>query len=217
MAWPWPAARATVGNFLTSSPYSDSGNLIQTYNTFWGVSYLKTSNQNSLTFSSSFAVNTSITGVSVDQSFEWKFIVFEVKECDASTPYYMTSEDKCYDICPNFYYESNSDKLCKACNASAYDCLKCVTNQTCSSCDPNTRVLNSITNRCDPKPGYYESGSLNATACDSNCKTCILDSKNCTSCYVSNYLAGNNTCSPCISNCDSCNDATSCSTCSNSY
>jgi hypothetical protein len=76
MAWPWPAIKATVGSFLTNSPFSDTGNLIQTYNTFWGVSYLKTTNQASLTFNSSLAVNTSITGVSVDQNFEWKFIVF---------------------------------------------------------------------------------------------------------------------------------------------
>jgi proprotein convertase subtilisin/kexin type 5 len=31
------------------------------------------------------------------------------------------------------------------------------------------------------------------------------------------YLTVNNTCSPCISNCDNCNNGASCNTCSNSY
>jgi len=53
MAWPFPAARLTTPTFLTSSPATDSGNLFQSYNSFWGLTYVQTANQATLTFDSS--------------------------------------------------------------------------------------------------------------------------------------------------------------------
>jgi hypothetical protein len=91
MAWPWPATIATTGNFLTNAAYSDLGNIVQLYNTFWGISTLKTNTQASLIFDSNLVVNTSISGTSFDPNFEWIFTIFQVKECDSTTPYYMMS------------------------------------------------------------------------------------------------------------------------------
>lgn len=74
--------------------------------------------------------------------------LFEFKECNSSsTPYYMVAEDLCYDICPNRYYESNAQKTCE--NCTNYDCLKCIANGTCTTCDNTTdhRQLNAY-GRC---------------------------------------------------------------------
>jgi len=126
----------------------------------------------------------------------------------------MKSSDICYDICPNLYYEDSTNYLCQ--NCTAYDCLKCVSNGTCTACDTTTRALNSSTGRCDPLPGYYDTGSLNASICDSHCKTCSVAYNNCTSCNSGKYL-NSGSCSPCVLKCDVCTNATACVTCINDY
>lgn len=108
------------------------------------------------------------------------------KECDPNaTPYYMQSETICYDICPDHYYEDSTNWLCKPCIASAYACRKCLVNGTCTLCDNTTdfRVLNTSTGKCDPLPGYYNTGVAIAAQCNSNCLNCSVTSINCTACH----------------------------------
>jgi cysteine-rich repeat protein len=146
-------------------------------------------------------------------------VIFEFKECDPTTPYYMLATDICYDICPARYY-GDSQFLCQPCPLSSYDCYQCNSSGLCTTCSNSTdfRVMNSSTNRCNPMPGYYDEGTNNSTAkpCNSNCKTCITTSIYCTSCNPKFYLIPNE-CIPCMTNCQVCTSGTSCDTCDPNY
>ncbi len=65
--------------------------------------------------------------------------------------------------------------FCERC--LAYDCLKCEDNiNICSKCssEADFRIMNTLTNRCDPIIGYYDDGTNSSIAkmCDINCYTC---------------------------------------------
>lgn len=65
---------------------------------------------------------------------------------------------------------------------------------------------------------YLVDGGLHCPECDSNCLECSLKANSCTSCpSKTNLNPKTSTCYPCISNCDSCKDETSCSICSLTY
>lgn len=152
MAWPFPAVVFTYSVFPTSSPYLDTNTIFKTYNSFWGLVYIKTKNANNFTCSSSLVVDTSITGVTIEQTAQWTGVLLTLKYCPSTNPYYLTSQDKCYDICPNLYYEDTTDMLCKLCTNT--DCQKCSMSGACTTCDAS-RTLNGGTGRCDPKAGYF--------------------------------------------------------------
>lgn len=104
--------------------------------------------------------------------------------------------------------------LCK--NCTSFDCLKCSANGSCTTCDA-TRALNNATGKCDPLSGYFESGTLVASACNASCMTCILNANKCTSCFTSYYLS-NNQCFACDSNCYTCSTiSTNCTGCYPSF
>jgi len=104
MAWPFPAVIINSGVFDTSTPYMDTNSTFKTYNTFWGLSYVKSKNHNDFTCDSSLTANVAITGVTADSTAQWVSAILVLKYCDPTTPYYLQSQDKCYDLCPNLYY-----------------------------------------------------------------------------------------------------------------
>jgi cysteine-rich repeat protein len=69
---------------------------------------------------------------------------------------------------------------------------------SCSSCNDTTdfRIMNNGTNRCDPLPGYYDTGVTAAAPCSSNCSTCTSASL-CTACFTPYSISG----SVCVLNC----------------
>ena len=105
-AWPFPAFKASVATFALSSPLLDSTNSFATYNTYWGLTWFNVSNQANLAWTTTLAPSASISCTPTYPLLNLQFLalVFQIKECDASTPYYMISQDLCYDICPSFYY-----------------------------------------------------------------------------------------------------------------
>lgn len=151
LIWPFPAARITLGSFDLSTPFTGSAATLDSFNTFWGVDSLNTSSLTTINWDSTLTPLTQISATTsqTGSSYTLAGMSFEFKECNASiTPYYMISEDKCYDICPDRYYEDNGYMVCV--NCTNYDCLKCVSNGTCTTCDNTTdfRVLNASTGRC---------------------------------------------------------------------
>lgn len=100
-------------------------------------------------------------------------------------------------------------------NCTAYDCLKCISNGTCTSCDNSSdhRQLDTSTGRCIPLDGFYESNVAVALPCDSSCRTCTAGtSSDCTGCFTGDYLSGGS-CLQCMANCSSCANASYCSNC----
>ena len=90
MAWPFPAVTIKEATFYTNAPWIDNNNTFGAKNTFWGMKYVKSKNKSNFTISSSFSVNTSVTGVSDVSTVEWQGVVLLLKFCDANTvPYYM--------------------------------------------------------------------------------------------------------------------------------
>ncbi len=83
--------------------------------------------------------------------------------------------------------------------------------------------------RCDPIPGYFDSGDLNALACDKNCALCTsfvnclicqngyfmqTDGKCYSSCPLRSYGDTNgNTCQTCSFGCYSCVRKGTCTAC----
>ena len=219
MAWPFPAARISLGTFDLSTPWTDVNSTYETYNTFWGIRALNTTGLTTIDISTSLTPQTSVTASTTQAGSSYNLVglSFEFKECNASsTPYYMVSQDLCYDICPSRYYENNGQMICSSC--TNYDCLKCLSNGTCTTCDNATdhRVLDTSTGRCVPDVGYYDSGVAVALPCDSNCLTCSGASTTCTSCHPANYLSGS-VCNPCSANCSYCTNGTACNTCDTGY
>jgi len=64
--WPFPAMWIDSGTFNPTTPYLDPNNTFQTYNTFWGVTWLGVSNQAFIEWSSPFTVNTSMSAASAN-------------------------------------------------------------------------------------------------------------------------------------------------------
>lgn len=171
--WPFPAGRIAYIDLnainSVSSSYTDSSNIMANYNVWWGFTRFNFANQTSL------HMNSAQTNITIQTSSALPFanldltmLIFQFKECDPSTPYYMISQDLCYDICPKGYYEDiitvPSSPICTLC--TAYDCAKCSSpGASCTSCDTvnDFRVLNTnnITNisRCIPVDGYYDVGN----------------------------------------------------------
>jgi hypothetical protein len=214
--WPFPAARITIGTFNLGSPFADANSVFETYNTFWGMNWLTITGLNTLAWDSQLTVHTNIAGSTsaTGSLFTWTGLAFEFKECNATTPYYLQSQDLCYDICPNRYYENNTQMLCLTC--ANYDCLKCLANGTCTSCDSTNDHRDLSAGRCVPQTGYYDNGVAVALSCTSSCLTCVNASTTCTSCHSGFYLSSS-ACQPCIANCAACTNGTGCGTCSAGY
>jgi hypothetical protein len=60
--WPFPAFRITLVSLLGSgssaAAYTDSANVMKSYNTFWGLTRFNVNNQPSIRFSSSLSGST---------------------------------------------------------------------------------------------------------------------------------------------------------------
>ena len=104
-SWPFPAGQLNYATFQssgTTAVYSDTKNITRDYNTFWGLTRLNINSQQRVQFSSDLTPMTGIVGTSLYpfNNLDFNVIIFLFKECDQTTPYYMQSNDTCYDICP---------------------------------------------------------------------------------------------------------------------
>lgn len=113
--WPFPAAKVTIVSFSAINngvaSFNDTLILANTSNTFWGMTRFSISNQASLDIRTSFIPFNSITGYSNNpfSNLDFQVMMWEFKECDPTTPYYMIAEDMCYNPCPPRYFQQSSD------------------------------------------------------------------------------------------------------------
>lgn len=138
-------------------------------------------------------------------------------------------EWECLLECPTYYYGSNYDALCYACETpceecySLYLCKTCLTgilyNKVCVDDCPEGSLLNETTNSCD--------------VCTDNCLTCSVETSNCTDCpngfyyldyeclvtcpsgYYEDYYSKN--CELCVSPCETCSSSSACESCVSGY
>ena len=223
-SWPFPAARTNPATFSGSAgstfQYTDSGQIAQDYNTFWGFTRLSISGQSTVQFGSTL---TPLSDISVSSTvgfndMEWMVQIFEFKWCNESAPYYMQSEDLCYDVCPARYYEDTTNFICVSC--SQYDCYKCYSNGSCSNCSATIDFRELSGDRCVPITGCFDDGNSSPTAqqCDSNCYTCDITAVYCLTCVSGLGLNGANQCVTCLSsNCECPTDYSQCTGCVAGY
>ena len=140
-----------------------------------GIYYLHIQNDSFINFNINFGSLNSfnITSTNNGSLFYLSFIMFFTYYCSYITPYYYFVDGNCYDICPDGTFSNMYALECIKC---PYDCQTCDMNGSCLSCNhSNFRFLNTTTNRCVPARGYFESGSAQASACQSDCVFCEDD------------------------------------------
>jgi proprotein convertase subtilisin/kexin type 5 len=108
------------------------------------------------------------------------------------TGYYMQTNQLCKNTCPERFYPNTVTQACSGC---PYDCLTCDSTGGCLSCSGTVdfRTLNSITKRCQPSLGYYESGVTISNQCPSSCSACTSLTV-CSACTSGYYLRSDNLC-----------------------
>ena len=111
---------------------------------------------------------------------------------------------------------------CKTCNSGiCNDCLDTYylnSSGNCSACIPKCRICkdSNICGECLSGSILTPTGSC-GIACLANCSVCDYISGKCNKCALGYFLTSDSKCSPCSSNCDSCESATKCKTCSKEY
>jgi hypothetical protein len=93
--WPFPAGIMNYTEFYSPpdpSTYTDPYGTMQTFNTFWGITRLSLSTNNVISFTSDMTAKVSIKATrSTYNNMAWVVLIFQFKECDPTTPYYMLS------------------------------------------------------------------------------------------------------------------------------
>lgn len=87
---------------------------------------------------------------SMDQNISFMYFSFKLRVCPTGYPYFSTSTQLCYDICPNGMYGNITTLLCLDCHPS------------CSICNSNAS--------CNCTVGYYLAANNSCQACSlANC------------------------------------------------
>ncbi|EAR92882.2 transmembrane protein, putative (macronuclear) [Tetrahymena thermophila SB210] len=134
------------------------------------------------------------------------------------------NQNSCTQCINNTYYLF-TDGTCQQCSQSIQNCLTCLNQTVCSSCQNGFRLDSQsglCLPYCPPVDGYYQLPDLTCTTCPQGCLKCSQQGSKfvqCSSCLDGYYLDPNtNLCFTCSSNCLLCNDANSCAKCSiNNY
>jgi len=152
-------------------------------------------------------------------------------QCTKCEPSFYLKHGKCVPECPDYYYESESDKTCKECFP---ECPKCNNGTHCELCE-EPLVLSHNKLECLTKCPKATVLIITATSkkchlCDdSNCEICLQDKSTCEKCQE-NYLDENgkcvpecgptffenietNTCDKCEINCLQCDNEKDCTKC----
>lgn len=140
------------------------------------------------------------------------------------------SQTVCVDVCPAMYYPDYTTHMCNICPLG---CAVCSSPSMCITCQPGFFKYNNLcVMNC---PLRYLTISDRCLQCVSPCATCTSSLLRCTTCingyilldgscllncppryYLSQTLMSNiNICSPCLPQCQTCIDNSSCLTCRN--
>lgn len=199
--------------------WADTTGGLRSYNTFVGLRtvYIKGDNFFNYKISVQSEVGISSTSLNNWVKMGYDFIIFQFVYCTDPTPYFLTAQSLCYDICPIRYSQNTQYMECRAC--PTYDCYTCGMDNKCLTCSDTVdfRYMNNSTMRCLPLPGYFDNGVSKAVACNpANCLTCTSLTV-CVTCATGKFLTASETCIGCIANCDTCTTAANCQVCSNLY
>lgn len=100
-------------------------------------------------------------------------------------------------VCPIKFYAATSS-TCSSCHLTCLTCSGSLINQ-CSGCSAS-RQLNSITAKCDCKPGFYDESTPGAecSSCHFSCQTCsAIGDSSCDSCSGSSHRTYDSTLKTC--------------------
>jgi len=169
---------------------------------FYGISSLDCSRGASITVSAyptvynnskgdQFILNAQTWKLSFIALADYSFLQYMTLKCDLPG---ANCDNKCQNsTTPHFILNG-------ACSYCQYTCLTCnVSNSAsvCDSCDI-TRVLNTLTKKCDCKSGYFDPYQNNYT-CKScyPCATCSNSNQVCLTCYTNLHMIKNSVLSSC--------------------
>lgn len=107
------SAKFTVGsissvNNANTLSYSDSGNIVRSYNSIIGMYSHHITNQANLQSKLTITPSTSITAAST-YSFSYfalNYLILQFIYCPAPTNYLLVATAQCYDVCPVRYYQN---------------------------------------------------------------------------------------------------------------
>lgn len=143
---------------------ADSSNLLQYYSpsfiyststlaAIWGF-YI--SGDNFLDFSFKYTNPNSIklTSTNQDNYFGFSILTPLTYYCSLAFPYYSSTNQLCYDNCPERTFNDIKTLSCLACR---YDCYTCDNSLSCLTCNDQVdhRVFNPSTSSCIPMVGFY--------------------------------------------------------------
>ncbi|EAR96177.2 REJ domain protein (macronuclear) [Tetrahymena thermophila SB210] len=117
-----------------------------------------------------------------------------------------TNSNSCQTCLTSYYYTGNS---CAPCDNTCYSCSGSGKNQ-CIKCQNNYYISEKLNNYCDPNCDLAQGQFIDQSNPNQKyCKNCISNCKSCinnTSCTtcIDNYYVSGNTCSPCDNSCKQC-------------
>lgn len=130
-----------------------------------------------------------------NNNLNFKLVNLRVSSCGASTPYYLKSQNLCFDVCPSHYYTDTTNGFCGACYTTCEECSGPGSTQ-CTAC--NQYRVSQPNPGCPCLPGFYETAALSCIPCPIGqfCSTCAIvscstnaNSINCLSCDCSRHRA----------------------------
>lgn len=140
-------------------------------------------------------------------------VAFGFGQCCAPTPYIDTNQSLCVDACPPRTYIQANTVNCLPC---ASDCFSCTNSSTCTACNSSidNRQLNTTTGRCNL---IVSGGNCVYPSCCGSTPIIYSAQSTCVaSCPARTFLNNNTmTCLPCVYDCYTCNNNTTCLTCDN--
>jgi proprotein convertase subtilisin/kexin type 5 len=148
--------------------------------------------------------------------------------CSNSSGFPYLLSNKCYNTCPNTYYNNNNFYLCMPCISPCETCLN-YSSTSCITCLSSFTLLGTNCESTCPTT-YYKNGAI-CSQCVPPCLTCstlsfcftcisnytyFSSNYSCLSQCPQGYVIVNQTCMICSSNCLTCISVTYCSSCHNS-
>lgn len=135
LARPMLVTQANFSCLYNSSTlsYADPQSNVRNYNTIIGIKQYHIFNQASLQYTTNILPNNIVsasTNIYIEYSF-FDILIFTFNYCPSTTPYYMVSQNICYDVCPQRYY-TDSYGECQQC---LYDCYLCIGKDNCTACN----------------------------------------------------------------------------------
>jgi hypothetical protein len=111
-----------IGKNSDYSPFTFDSLPFFPSNCMVGLQTFNITGQGSLNFTTTIGPTTTIVGSTQFIYMSFNYFTFKYRSCPSGIPYFLDSEQLCYDVCPDGYYANISTNLCLPCS---YTCLTC--------------------------------------------------------------------------------------------